>query len=135
MAGRNGYVQDSVDPSELVSRAGVDFSDQPLTPNDLDNWRAKFFLIWFCFIYENFQALAKPMGAIEELVMEFKAPSILDLENARLGSMYAGASASDPLTPDELQREAVCLKPHYEAAVALLDSLPRLKTSGDKGSS
>ena len=123
LARADGYIEDEVNVSEPVNRAGVDFSFQPLTTRDLGNWRTKVYLIWFCFVYENLSTMRKPMGAIEELITEFKAPDILDTGYTRLGSLYAGAGAADPLTSGDLQQEIVRLKTHYDRAVELLQSI------------
>ena len=123
LARADGYVEDESNVSESVNRAGVDFSFQPLTPGDLGNWRTKVYLVWFCFVYENLSTMRKPMGAMEELVSEFKAPDILDIGDIRLGSLYAGAGAADPLASCDLQKEIVRLKPHYTRAVELFRSI------------
>ena len=123
LARADGYVDDAVDPRRPVNRAGKDFSFQPLPTDDIGDWRTKVFVIWFCYIYENLRELAKPMGAIEELITEFKAPSLLDISGKRLGTLYAGAGAADPLSANALEREVEDLRPHYDKAIVLLNSI------------
>ncbi|HWT97780.1 MAG TPA: hypothetical protein VN229_09185 [Terriglobales bacterium] len=120
LARLHGYVGD---PGGDICRAGEDASDLPLPTNVLSDWRCRLYIIWFCYLYENLAAMPRPMGAIEELVLEFKAPVILDFRGRRIGALYAGAGADDPLLPEDLARELKALAPHYRLALSLLGSI------------
>lgn len=119
----DGYVERNVDPSQPVRRAGKDFGDQPLPTNNIADWRTRIYIIWFCYIYEHLHVLHSPLGAIEELILEFKAPAILDTANCRLATEYAGASNADPLFGEKLRLALEHLKPHYDLALKLLDAI------------
>jgi hypothetical protein len=123
----HGYIGDhgdpGGDPGQANGHAGLDASDLPLATNLLSDWRTRLYIIWFCYLYENLGALPRPMGAIEELVLEFKAPAILDFRGRRIATLYAGAGADDPLSPEDLARELKALAPHYRLALSLLGSI------------
>lgn len=117
-----GYVADHVDPTAPVRRPGRDITwDEPPGDDDLQDWRIRTYVIWFCYIYENFQIIDRPAGSIEELILEFRAPGILDPPGKDLGTYYAGAGAHDPLPTEERTRRLEWLRPYYEKAMALLD--------------
>jgi hypothetical protein len=78
------------------------------------------YVIWFCYVYENFLLIDKPLYAVEELILEFKAQSVLDMPGRRLGELYGGAGGWEPTTL-EREKELEFLKLHYTTAIALLD--------------
>ena len=116
-----GYVADKVDPAAPATRAGRDITHDPLPGNSLEDWRVRMYVTWFCYIFENFAVIQRPMGAIEELVLEFRASDIIDLPGRRLGTLYAGAGSADPLTESELVKQTEELWPHFLKALARLD--------------
>jgi len=123
LARSHGYIGDQSDPGKVNFHAGQDATDLPLATNLLSDWRTRLYIIWFCYLYENLGVLPRPMGAIEELVLEFKAPAILDFRGRRIATLYAGAGADDPLSPEDLARELKALAPHYRLALSLLGSV------------
>jgi hypothetical protein len=112
---------DAADPSEPVRRAGLDNCTDPPTFSDMQDWRIWMYVIWFCYIYENFSVIRMPLMAIEELILEFKAPNVLDTPDRRIASLYAGAGARDPISEPERASEMQELKPHYDKALLLLE--------------
>lgn len=115
-----GYVADKVDPAAPVARAGRDITYDPLPGDTLDDWRVRMYVIWFCYIFENFAVIESPMGAIEELILEFRADENIDIPGRRLASLYAGAGAADPLAAAEMKAQIEELQLHYIKAVLLL---------------
>lgn len=115
-----GYVADKVDPAAPATRAGRDITYDPLPGDTFDDWRARMYVIWFCYIFENFAVIQRPMGAIEELILEFRADESIDIPGRRLASLYAGAGAADPLTEAEMKTQIEKLQLHYIKAVLLL---------------
>lgn len=115
-----GYVADTVNPAAPVERAGRDITFDPLPGDTLDDWRTRMYILWFCYIYENLAVIQCPMGAIDELILEFRALEVIDVPGRRLASLYAGVGWSDPLTASELKAQTEELHPHYAKAVALL---------------
>lgn len=115
-----GYVVDAVDPAGVVRRTGIENGIWPPPDDDMRDWRARLYVIWFCFIFENFQVIQKPLYAIEELIFEFKGLEILDTPRRRLASVYAGAGAYDPLSNEQRIKEIQDLRPHYQRAATLL---------------
>ena len=115
-----GYIADNVDPAAPVGRAGRDITYDPLPGDSLEDWRVRMYVIWFCYIFENFAVIQRPMGAIEELILEFRASEIIDIPGRRLGSLYAGAGADDPLPKSKLSWQLEQLRPHYLKAIARL---------------
>ncbi|HLY44429.1 MAG TPA: hypothetical protein VKQ73_02525 [Stellaceae bacterium] len=120
-----GYVADGVDPGAPVRRAGRDNCTEPSPDNDLRDWRTRMYVIWFCYVYENFAVIAKPLSAIEELILEFKASDVIDIapELGRvtvLGSLYAGAGGWEPTTPAQREWHIRELRPNYLKAISLL---------------
>jgi|HubBroStandDraft_1064217.scaffolds.fasta_scaffold130704_2 hypothetical protein len=116
-----GYLAETVDPRDVVHRAGLDNYSERRAGDDLQDWRTRMYAIWFCYVYENFFLIDKPLFAIEELVLEFKAQDVLDLPARRLGTLYAGAGGEEPILLGERRRHLELLKPHYAKAIALLD--------------
>lgn len=114
-----GYVADTVDPHELL-RPGIDFSLETCPSNDIRDWRTRTYMVWFCYIYENFTKIRRPLYAIEEILLEFRVPSVIDLPDKRLGTLYAGAGSVGPLSDSEIKKYLQDLKPHYEKAIELL---------------
>ena len=117
-----GYVVDVSDPSDSAVRDGLDNYAHPPTGSDILNWRVRMYILWFCYIYENLRLIRKPLGAFEEIILEFKAPGILDLPGRRLGTLLAGAGAADPPSPPrDLEYILETLEPHYDKAIRLLE--------------
>lgn len=117
-----GYVAASSDLGVIFKRSG-EREEMWTPPQDIKDWRLRVCLVWFCYIYENLEKLARPLGAIEEMLFEFKFPKILDIpEHEYLGHTYAGAAAFDPITAKELVQEKQYLAPHYLDALAAIDS-------------
>ena len=114
-----GYVVDKADPSEPVCRPGIDNYFE-LFEDSIQDWRARMYVIWFCYIFDYFEELSKPLYAIEELILEFKAPSLIDLPDKRLGTLYAGAGGAEPVSKFNRMRHIELLTPHYNKAIALL---------------
>jgi hypothetical protein len=121
-----GYVAEKVDPQKPVRRAGLDNLGEPPPEDDLRDWRTRMYVIWFCYVYENFLAIAKPLYAIEELITEFR-PEVLDTPDVRLATAYAGAGARDPISIAVRKTQLQVLEPHYIKAIALLDEWPNLQ--------
>jgi hypothetical protein len=117
-----GYLAEIVDPREPVRRAGLDNYAELPADDDLQDWRTRIYVIWFCYVYENFLRIDKPLYAIEELILEFKAPDVLDTSDRRLATLYAGAGGWEPVSHSERARQLEVLKPHYAKAISLLDN-------------
>jgi hypothetical protein len=118
------YVADSVDPRALVNRPGLDNcsrnSPSDIIPSDdMRDWRVRIYIVWFCYIYENFREIRRPLYAIEELIFEFRAPGVIDLPDRRIATLYAGSGAVS-LPHSDRQYVLQQLKPHYEKAINLL---------------
>lgn len=111
-----------MDPQQPVRRAGLDTSTYKPAGNSLTDWRARIYVVWFCYVYENFRMLDKPFYAIEELILEFKAPELLDLPDRRLASLYVGAGGGEPYPLAARDLELARLTPHYVKATKLLDN-------------
>jgi hypothetical protein len=123
LASGAGYLAETVDPREPVRRAGLNNSHIALPAiDDVRDWRTRMYAIWFCYVYENFLLIDKPLYAIEELILEFKAPDVLDTPNRILATLYAGAGGAEPISLPERARQIEVLKPHYLKAIALLES-------------
>lgn len=116
---RAGYVALEVDPSAPVQRRGLENSSD-IPPDDINDWRIRMYVIWFCYIYENIDKIRRPLAALEELIFEFKASSALDIPGSRIATDYAGAGSVEPLSENELGKQRVSLKPHYQKARVLL---------------
>lgn len=124
LARQAGYVADSTNPSEEVSRAGIDIDRlEEYMPDDtsLSDWRIRAYVVWFCYIFENIRSIRRPISAIEELVYEFRAPSNLDFAASRIAGLYAGVGASD-LERDEIEFRGMIahLELHYSKGLYLL---------------
>ena len=116
------YVADTVDPTGPVQRAGIDNCAEPRANDDLRDWRTRMYVVWFCYLYENLLVVERPLYALEELILEFKAQDVLDMPDCRLATGYAGAGGAEPILPAERRRQLCSLKPHYTKAIALLDA-------------
>ena len=113
------YVADSPDPATPVCRPGIDWHRALV----LADWQNRTYVVWFCYLFEQLGVMKKPMGAVEELILEFRAPSMLDVSGRIIGALYAGAGAWDPLSCSEMRRERQNLKPHYEKGLRLLETI------------
>jgi hypothetical protein len=89
----SGYVAEVVDPRDPVRRPGLNNYNDPFPLDDFHDWRTRMYVVWFCYVYENFCIVNKPLHAIEELILEFKG---LDMIDVRLASLYAGAGSAEP---------------------------------------
>jgi len=118
-----GYVADGMDLQIEVRRAGLDNCGELPPLDDILDWRIRVYVVWFCFIYENFLTILKPMGAIEEIILEFKAPNVLDTADRRLGTLYAGAGSEDPLPTSRLNAQLEELRPQYDRAIQILGTV------------
>lgn len=114
------YVVDSANPSEPVQRAGADNCTETRADDDMGDWRTRMYVIWFCYVYENLLLIEKPLYAVEELVLEFKAQDVLDLPERRLANDYAGAGGEEPPSAHKRARRLKSLRPHYDKAIQLL---------------
>lgn len=114
-----GYVSEEVDPREPVKRSGLDNSDSPIPGKSLQDWHTRMYIIWFCYIYENFQIIDRPLSAIEELILEFKG---LDAIDPKLGSLYAGAGGWRISSSADREKHIERLNSNYIKAVQLLDA-------------
>jgi hypothetical protein len=114
------YVAATVDPVLPVQRAGLDNCAEPRPDEDLRDWRARMCVVWFCYVYENLLRIDKPLYAVEELILEFKAIETIDVPNHRLTTFYAGAGGWEPTSVSERMRHRELLAPHYAKAVLLL---------------
>ena len=130
-----GYVVDAGNPNEPVRRDGLDNCFDPCLVDDMLDWRIRMYIIWFCYIYENLELIPKPSGAIEEILLEFKAPEILDVTGRRLATLYAGAGATGPLPSHRVKDRLEKLRPHYDKAISLLEQFQREHNVEAAGSS
>jgi hypothetical protein len=117
----SAYVAETADPREAVKRRGLNNYLERWAYDDIEDWRTRMYAIWFCYVYENFLFIDRPLYAIEELILEFRGPELLDLPDRKLATLYAGAGGTEPTLPEERTRHLGFLKPHYARAVALLD--------------
>jgi hypothetical protein len=115
------YVAETSDPRKPVRRQGLDNYDWPYLGDYIRDWRIRTYIIWFCYLYESLHLLKKPLTSIEELLMEFKAPEILDLPGRRLATLYTGVSAADPLSADQIDDQRKKLKSHYDKSLSILE--------------
>ena len=84
--------------------------------NDLRAWPGTLYLIWFCYIFENLQAVRRPLYALEELFLHFRSNLIDDL-----AQMFAGCGAWDEkITPEDWVRIYPKLQRYHARAVGLL---------------
>ena len=116
------YVSPRVDPRDPVGRQGLVASFNNIPADDIADWRTRMYVIWFCYLFENFFFLSMPLYALEELILEFRAPTVIDYEGNRLATDYAGAGGSEPISDPEHQRQHQWLRPHYDKALSLLHS-------------
>jgi len=93
---------------------------------DIANWRNRMFLVWFCYLYENFYEIEGILGAFEGLILEFQGgPDLFyekhfdDLDN-NFVSDYAGIGATEPLGEERMRFEYNRLEPHYYWAQKIL---------------
>lgn len=117
---RSAYLGSSDGAIRSLPRAGIELGpSHPClqAPNDTCG---RIFIVWFCFLYERFMTLEAPLAALEELVLEFGAPSMLDTPDCALGQDYAGAAGAEPVSDEERARHRRWLAPPYAKAVDLL---------------
>ena len=122
------YIEVKVDPREPVGRTGLDNAIEERANDDVRDWRTRIFIIWFCYLFENFLLIKKPLYALEELILEFKAQDVLDLPDRRLATLYAGAGAAEPTLSSERKRQLELLRPHYARAIDILDNWDALRS-------
>ena len=113
------------DGSELVGK--VDAHDYRKAEDNLIDWRTRIYVVWFCYIYENMMRIDTPLEAIETIVSEFRAPSVIDTPGRGLGALYAGMGATNPVSGAQRERHIQLLKPHYDKAIALLGDFEKGK--------
>ena len=118
-ARRRGYVVDKSDPSEPVCRPGISNHSEPVE-DSMQDWLARMYVIWFCYIFDCFEEISKPLYAIEEIILEFKAPNLIDVPGRRLGTLYAGTGGAEPVSKLSRTRYIEALAPHYAKAIAIL---------------
>ena len=121
-ARRRGYIEDDVDPSAPVRRRGLDMSQTAVESDDIEDWRARMYCLWFCYVFENFNAVRRPLSAVEELFLEFQT-NILD----DLAQLYAGAGAQCPIPMSERVPQQRQLKRYYDLAIRLLADWERAR--------
>ena len=114
------YVAESNDPGRDIQRAGLDNCMAPRANDDIHDWRTRMYVIWFCYIYENFASIRRPLYAIEELILEFKAQDVIDTSDQRIATLYAGAGGWEASERIDHKEQLERLKPHYLAAIAWL---------------
>jgi len=119
-AEKYSYVVEISDPSKFVNRNGIDISFEDRSPAELSDWRVRMYLVWLCYIYDIFFELRNPLGAIEELILEFRNPIIVDRGTKSLGQIYVGAGAEDPITRERAEKERITLQPFCDDARRLL---------------
>lgn len=119
------YVADTANPADPVKRDGLDNYDWPYLRDDIQDWRIRIYIVWFCYLYEALHMMQRPLRALEEVLVEFKAPQILDLAGRRLATLYSGVGLADPLSTNELKNQRQKLKPHYDKAIGILQQLPK----------
>jgi hypothetical protein len=119
----SGYAAVQSNPGDDVLHRqtyGVDMV--PLGNAGLSDWRNRMFLVWFCYLFENFEAVRTPMAAIEELILEFGCgPREFDEDLPPFAQLYAGAGAHDPLTRAKAISEQAFLSAYYNRAIDLLE--------------
>lgn len=119
---RSGYVARRPKYDFLPAGAGS-FGKHFTVSSEVNDWRNRMLLVWFCFIFENLKQIRNPAAALEEVLFELQGgPSGLDEGLIPLSTVYTGAAAWEPRSPDILDREESVLRPYYENAVRLLDS-------------
>ena len=117
IAQASGYVGEEADLEVNQKRPGLAYDDDFVPDDSLTDWRTRMYIVWFCYIYENFTAVRKPFFAIEELILEFRG---LDALHPNFGSLYAGAGGWEPLSPEAHQKALAWLEPLYFKAIYLL---------------
>ena len=125
---RRGYVAENPHPSADVSRQGLDSSQTGVTQHDVQDWRARIYAIWFCYLYEHLKEIRRPLYAIEELFLEFQT-NLLNGGRALpgLAQLYAGAGGWQNPTAAELDQHLQRLRVYYDTALGLLESYERGK--------
>jgi hypothetical protein len=117
-----GYAAESVELRAPVRRSGLDNCQEAGPTDDIQDWRIRMYVIWFCYVYEHYRVIPAPAYAIEELVLEFQAPEALDTGDLRVATAFAGAGGGlELLSPTEREDQLRALKPLYAAAIGLLE--------------
>jgi hypothetical protein len=122
-AEKYGYVSDTSDPGQLVSRNGIDISFEDRSSEKFSDWYIRMYLIWTCYLFEHFFELRNPLGAIEELILEFRSPTIIDNGRHSLGTTYVGAGGEGPITRERTKIEKNRIQPYYNDAKEILIKL------------
>ena len=122
-ARRYGYIADDTDPSAPVGRECSDplLCTVEMTEhgNDIRAWRSRIYVIWFCYVFENIEAIRRPLYAVEELFLHFQSNLIVEL-----AQMYAGAGGLEEMSsPQEIAYLKAGLRRHYTRAIDLLDQV------------
>lgn len=130
-----GYVADGVLPHAAIhcDRA-LNHIHKPPISDGLSDWRNRMFLVWFCYLFENFDVLRSPLGALEELILELHGGPTswdMDLGNpAGFAQLWAGAGAGDPLSDRERKEERWRLEPYYRSALRELTNWSGMHKGG-----
>ena len=120
-AEKYGYVSDAAFPDQVVNRRGIDISFEDRSSEELTDWYIRMYLIWLCYLFEHFCELRNPLGAIEEIVLEFRSPTLIDRGPHSLGTIYVGAAAEGQITRERAENEKKVLIPYYNDAKAILN--------------
>ena len=116
-----GYVVRPEEGAKTENASAACSPNRSRPKDDISDWRTRMYVVWFCYIYEHLKEIEKPLQAIEQIVLEFRAPTVIDAPGRFIGSLYAGMGGTDPVPARERDRQLKMLKPHYEKAIALLD--------------
>tara|TARA_R110002110_G_scaffold286844_2_gene501163 strand:+ start:64 stop:549 length:486 start_codon:yes stop_codon:yes gene_type:complete len=124
-----GYIAKEMTASPLVTNSitlSTELSLPDNIPDTLDDWRNRIFLVWFCFIYEKFTHLPRPLCALEDVFLELQGgPSEFDRHLSRMCELYAGCGAwelEEVERANGYQRHTDFLLPYYQSAIHLLES-------------
>ena len=89
LAKNAGYIE-TIAVGVGVKRLGLDNCTEVGPEDSVRDWRIRIYLVWLCYIYEKFYQISDPMGAVSEILLEFKIPRIVDVPNRRMGNLYIG---------------------------------------------
>jgi hypothetical protein len=77
------------------------------------------------YVYEHWFEIARPLFAVEELILEFLSCGLIDTPDCDLAAYYAGAASCEPVSPPVRRSHHDHLAPHYRKAVDLLEDWNR----------